>query len=163
IARKLGRRYGLRILSSRELVDYYADQVRRAFRGVNVLAGLILIIILVALADTLAGDVLERTRELGMLRAIGIAARHVRRIERVTKRYGAGASAVEALSEVMLDVPAGEFLSIVGPSGSGKSTLLNLVGGLDTPSAGRVFVEGQALAELSDEARSDLRLQKMGF
>ncbi|TMA71000.1 MAG: ABC transporter ATP-binding protein [Deltaproteobacteria bacterium] len=84
-------------------------------------------------------------------------------LERVTKRYGAGASAVEALSEVMLDVPAGEFLSIVGPSGSGKSTLLNLVGGLDTPSAGRVFVEGQALAELSDEARSDLRLQKMGF
>ena len=80
IARKLGRRYGLRILSSRELVDYYADQVRRAFRGVNVLAGLILIIILVALADTLAGDVLERTRELGMLRAIGIAARHVRRM-----------------------------------------------------------------------------------
>src|SRR5207237_996815 len=75
-----GPRPWSRAASSRELVDYYADQVRRAFRGVNVLAGLILIIILVALADTLAGDVLERTRELGMLRAIGIAARHVRRM-----------------------------------------------------------------------------------
>src|SRR5437763_17203658 len=80
IARKLGRRHGLRILSSRELVDYYADQILRALRGVNVLAGLILIIILVALADTLAGDVLERSRKHGILYSIGIAARHVRRM-----------------------------------------------------------------------------------
>jgi len=62
-----------------------------------------------------------------------------------------------------LEVPAGEFLSVMGPSGSGKSTILNLVAGLDTPSSGRVIVAGEDLARLSDDARSDLRLQQIGF
>ncbi|HZP42407.1 MAG TPA: ABC transporter ATP-binding protein [Candidatus Binatia bacterium] len=84
-------------------------------------------------------------------------------LEGVSKHYGSGAQAVAALTDVSLAVPAGQFLSIMGPSGSGKSTLLNLVAGLDTPSSGRVLVEGSDLARLSDDARSDLRLQRIGI
>ncbi len=85
------------------------------------------------------------------------------RLERVTKQYGTGAQAVEALDEVTLQVGAGEFLSIMGPSGCGKSTLLNLIAGLDTPTSGHVFVANRDIARLSDDARSDLRLQHIGF
>ena len=84
-------------------------------------------------------------------------------IEHASKQYGEGPKAVAALTDVSLHVPAGEFLSIMGPSGSGKSTLLNLVAGLDTPTEGRVLVNGRDLAGLSDDARSDLRLGSMGF
>lgn len=85
------------------------------------------------------------------------------RLERVSKRYGTGSQVVDALDEVTLHVGAGEFLSIMGPSGCGKSTLLNLIAGLDTPSSGHVFVIGRDIAQLSDDARSDLRLQHVGF
>ena len=84
-------------------------------------------------------------------------------LERVTKKYGTGAQEVLALNEVSLRVPAGEFVSIMGPSGCGKSTLLNLIAGLDTPSSGRVAIAGHDLSQLSDDARSDLRLQHIGF
>jgi putative ABC transport system ATP-binding protein len=85
------------------------------------------------------------------------------RLEGVGKRYGTGTHAVAALTDVTLEVPAGQFLSVMGPSGSGKSTLLNLIAGLDTPTSGRVVVAGNDLARLSDDARSDLRLQQIGF
>ena len=85
------------------------------------------------------------------------------RLESVTMRYGEGAGATTALRDVSLGVPLGEFLSITGTSGAGKSTLLSLVAGLDVPSGGRVSVLGQNLAELTDDERSDLRLQHMGF
>jgi putative ABC transport system ATP-binding protein len=84
-------------------------------------------------------------------------------IERVHKRYGSGPQAVDALTDVSLRVAPDEFLSIMGPSGCGKSTLLNLIAGIDTPTSGRVWVAGHDLAELSDDARSDLRLQTIGF
>jgi putative ABC transport system ATP-binding protein len=84
-------------------------------------------------------------------------------LERVSKHYGTGPQAVAALTDLTLAVPAGQFLSVMGPSGSGKSTLLNIVAGLDTPSSGRVLVAGHDLARLSDDARSDLRLQHVGF
>jgi putative ABC transport system ATP-binding protein len=84
-------------------------------------------------------------------------------LERVSKRYGDGAQAVAALDDVTLQVPGGQFLSIVGPSGSGKSTLLNLIAALDAPTAGRVVVAGQDLGGLSEDARSDLRLREIGF
>ena len=84
-------------------------------------------------------------------------------LERVHKRYGSGPQAVDALTDVSLRVGPEEFLAIMGPSGCGKSTLLNLIAGIDTPTSGRVWVAGHDLAELSDDARSDLRLQHIGF
>ncbi|MDX2165832.1 MAG: ABC transporter ATP-binding protein [Deltaproteobacteria bacterium] len=84
-------------------------------------------------------------------------------LDRVSKRYGSGPSAVAALTDTSLTVPVGEFLSIMGPSGCGKSTLLNLIAGLDTPDSGSVVVAGSDLAQLSDNARSALRLNQVGF
>lgn len=80
----------------------------------------------------------------------------------VTKSYGDGVG-VQALKGVSLTVEAGEFMAIAGPSGSGKTTLLNLIGALDTPTAGTVRVGGQALSGLSRQALADLRRDKVGF
>jgi putative ABC transport system ATP-binding protein len=84
-------------------------------------------------------------------------------VEGVAKRYGDGPHAVRALSDVSLAVAAGELVAVMGPSGSGKSTLLNLVAGLDVPSEGRVIIEGDDLAALDEDARSALRLRRIGF
>ena len=84
-------------------------------------------------------------------------------VEGVGKVYGAGSGSVAALSDVTLRVPTGQFVALVGPSGSGKSTLLNLVAGLDPPSAGRVAVMGERLIDLSEDARCDLRLRRIGI
>jgi putative ABC transport system ATP-binding protein len=84
-------------------------------------------------------------------------------LDHVSKRYGSGPQAVPAVVDVNLCVRRGESVSIMGPSGCGKSTLLNLIAGLDTPDEGRVVVAGQALSQLSDHARSHLRLNRIGF
>jgi putative ABC transport system ATP-binding protein len=84
-------------------------------------------------------------------------------LERVGKRYGQPPNIVEAVRAVTLAIQPGEFVSIVGPSGSGKSTLLNLIAGLDTPSEGSVVIGGRDLAMLSDNERTDLRLEQIGF
>ncbi len=81
----------------------------------------------------------------------------------VSKVYLLGKTEVQALRGVSLDVEQGEFLSIAGPSGSGKTTLLNLVGCVDTPSAGTVTVAGQDTSRLSERALTDLRLHQIGF
>jgi putative ABC transport system ATP-binding protein len=84
-------------------------------------------------------------------------------VEKLTKSYGHGSAGTTVLDGVSLTVPAGQFLSIMGPSGSGKSTLLNLVAGLDTPTAGRVLIDGMDIAALSDDERSNLRLHHVGI
>ena len=84
-------------------------------------------------------------------------------LESISKRYGAGPQTILAVADVSLQVPRGEFVCLMGPSGCGKSTLLNLIAGLDTPDSGRVIVAGRDLAALSDDARSDLRLNHIGF
>ena len=85
------------------------------------------------------------------------------RVEDVYKSYGVGAARVEALAAVSLWVEAGEFLALSGPSGSGKSTLLNLIGALDTPTSGSIFLEGEALGGLSRTALARIRRDRLGF
>jgi ABC-type lipoprotein export system ATPase subunit len=85
------------------------------------------------------------------------------RLSAVSKAYGAGPQASQALSNLDLEVRRGAFVSLMGPSGSGKTTLLNLIAGLDMPDAGEVVVEGIRLDGLADHELADLRLQKIGF
>ena len=80
-----------------------------------------------------------------------------------TKVYRAGAIETRALSNVDLAIERGEFAALSGPSGSGKTTLLNLLGTLDRPTSGRIFVAGEDTTEMSEAARADLRLRKLGF
>lgn len=79
------------------------------------------------------------------------------------KYYGANDTEVHALDGVNLSVEAGEFVSIVGTSGSGKSTLLHMLGGLDRPTSGQVFVDGQDIFALKDDALTIFRRRKIGF
>ena len=83
--------------------------------------------------------------------------------ESLTKVYGAASQPIYALNQIDLAVEEGEFLAVMGPSGSGKSTLLYLVGGLDRPSSGKVWLRDAALSELDDNALSRLRRQSLGF
>ncbi len=79
------------------------------------------------------------------------------------KTYGSGENAVHALDSVSLAVEQGEFVSVVGTSGSGKSTLLHMLGGLDRPDDGDVFVDGKDIFSLGDEALTIFRRRKIGF
>jgi putative ABC transport system ATP-binding protein len=85
------------------------------------------------------------------------------RLSAVSKAYGAGPQASQALANLDLEVRRGAFVSLMGPSGSGKTTLLNLIAGLDMPDTGEVVVEGIRLAGLADHKLADLRLEKIGF
>ena len=79
------------------------------------------------------------------------------------KIYREGQVETVALRGVSLTIEAGELVAIVGPSGSGKSTLLNLIGGLDTPSAGQVWIGDQNIGALPEADRARLRRQQLGF
>jgi putative ABC transport system ATP-binding protein len=81
----------------------------------------------------------------------------------LTRTYPLGATTVDALRGVSLTVEAGEFVALMGPSGSGKSTLLQVLGGLDRPSSGEVWLEGQDLSQLSDDQATRLRRDRTGF
>jgi len=84
-------------------------------------------------------------------------------VRNVSKDYMLGKTVVPALRDVSLEVDEGDFLSIAGPSGSGKTTLLNLVGCVDTPTAGSVVVNGEDTTRLSERALTELRLRTIGF
>ena len=81
----------------------------------------------------------------------------------LVKRYGAGETAVTAVAGVSLGFEPGTFTAVMGSSGSGKSTLMNLLAGLDTPTSGRVLVEGRDLGELDDRRLTRLRRERIGF
>src|SRR3990172_14745 len=85
------------------------------------------------------------------------------RTEKLTKVYRQDSIAVTALKDVDLEIAAGEFVALVGPSGSGKSTLLNMLGGLDRPTSGRLWVADEELGAMSRHALAELRLRKIGF
>ncbi len=85
------------------------------------------------------------------------------RMENVSKSYRHRGQPVTALDEATLEISKGEFISVVGPSGSGKSTLLLMLGGMLSPSAGRVLLEGQSIYDLTADGRARLRKQNIGF
>ncbi len=85
------------------------------------------------------------------------------RCEKISKVYQMDSLAVPVLSDVNLVINKNDFMAIVGPSGSGKSTLMHLIGLLDTPTTGRVFLEGHDVSKLSEEKLAQLRNQKIGF
>jgi len=87
----------------------------------------------------------------------------VLRARRLSRTYGSGENAVQALREVDLDVAAGEFLVLLGASGSGKSTLLNLLGGLDRPTRGELLFQDQRLTEADDDTLTQYRREHVGF
>src|ERR1700683_2436049 len=89
--------------------------------------------------------------------AVGLRARGLRR------EYGGHESLVRAVDGVDLDVVAGETLAIMGPSGCGKSTLLYLLGGLDRPTSGEIWLDGQDVTRLSERALARLRRDAIGF
>ena len=84
-------------------------------------------------------------------------------VKNVKKTYRMGKVTVPALRGVSFDAEEGEFLTIFGPSGSGKSTLLHLMGGLDRPDEGEIFVDGSNILKLSDDSLAKLRLTRIGF
>ena len=85
------------------------------------------------------------------------------KLEKVSKVYHMGDETIHALRGLDLEVTEGEFVAIVGPSGSGKSTLLHIIGGLDTPTSGRVVVDGQDLSQAGDGELSRYRNRSVGF
>ena len=85
------------------------------------------------------------------------------KMETVTKAYNRRGPSLTVLSDLTAEVPPGDFVSIVGPSGSGKSTLLLMLGGMLSPSSGRVLLDGDSLYDLGPDQRAAIRREKIGF
>jgi putative ABC transport system ATP-binding protein len=84
-------------------------------------------------------------------------------LNNVTKTVRSGTADLTILSDVTLSIPDGQFVALTGASGSGKSTLLGLIAGLDSPSSGRISIDGDEITELSEDALADIRSEKIGF
>lgn len=85
------------------------------------------------------------------------------KVENLNKIYGKGENEVKAVNNISFSVQKGEFVAIVGASGSGKSTLLHLLGGVDRPTSGRVFIDGQDIYRLNDEQLAIFRRRQVGL
>lgn len=84
-------------------------------------------------------------------------------IKNVSRIYRSGDHELKALDDVSMEIEGGKFVVILGPSGAGKSTLLNLLGGLDSPTSGKIIIDGQDISTLSDNELADYRAEKVGF
>ena len=100
----------------------------------------------------IASDIQERTDEMEILRTEGL-----------TKVYGKGENQVVAVSNVNLSVEQGEFLAVVGSSGSGKSTLMHMLGGVERPTMGKVFIEGQDIYRMDSDTLAIFRRRQVGL
>ena len=87
----------------------------------------------------------------------------IMRIEHLSKVYGSGENAVRAVNDISFSIERGEFLAIIGPSGSGKSTLLHILGGVDRPTSGKVYVDGQDVYAQDEEALAIFRRRQVGL
>lgn len=85
------------------------------------------------------------------------------KVQNLEKEYGKAPNVVHALDGVSFSVEAGEFIAVIGESGSGKSTLFHMLGGLDRPTNGEVYIDGQKLSDMSDEACTLFRRRQVGF
>ncbi len=85
------------------------------------------------------------------------------KLENVTKSYQLGLTTIHALKSANLEIHGGEFTAVVGASGSGKSTLLNMIGCIDVPDSGAVWIDGVDISKMSDDLQSDLRNRKIGY
>ena len=85
------------------------------------------------------------------------------KVESLSKTYGTGSASVQALKNVSFSVSRGEFTAIIGESGSGKSTLLNIIGGLDNPTSGKVFIDGKDIFSLPEKELTVFRRRNIGF
>lgn len=84
-------------------------------------------------------------------------------VKGLSKTYGQGSATVTALNSVSLVIEKGQFVAVMGPSGCGKSTLLHLIGGLDRPSAGSVWIDGKDISKMDDTTLTEMRRRQMGF
>ncbi len=101
--------------------------------------------------------------ELKQEKEVGRDYDHLIVVENLHKTYLLGTTAVAALRGVDLTIDKGNFIDIMGPSGSGKTTLLNLIGGLDTPTRGKIYLEGRNISMLNDNALAEIRRERIGF
>jgi len=101
--------------------------------------------------------------DLKQEKEIGKDYEHLIVVENLHKTYLLGTTAVAALRGVDLTIDKGNFIDIMGPSGSGKTTLLNLIGGLDTPTRGKIFLEGRNISMLNDNNLAEIRRERIGF
>lgn len=85
------------------------------------------------------------------------------KVEKLTKTYGSGENLVHAVDDVSFSVEKGEFVAIVGASGSGKSTLLHLIGGVDRPTSGKIFVDGNDISKMNDDKLAVFRRGQVGI
>ena len=97
------------------------------------------------------------------MEGMGINAMEILRCEHLTKEYGSGSTLIKALDDVTFSVERGEFLAIIGPSGSGKSTLLHAIGGVDRPTSGKVFMDGQDVYDQDEEKLAIFRRRYVGL
>lgn len=105
----------------------------------------------------------KQKREIAQDREAGKDYDHLIVVENLHKTYLLGTTAVAALRGVDLTIDKADFVDIMGPSGSGKTTMLNLIGGLDTPTRGKIFLEGENISMLNDNELADIRRDRIGF